>query len=425
MFRPFNSRAGFREFGDAGDSAPALDLAQRFPRLVGLDGSAAASLAAQKVAVVGLGSVGRRIAMHVARLGPKQLWLVDSGSYDHRANLLTQEIVAADLGQAKAVSTGRACKSISPATEVLAYEGQFQDLDPVKFAAADIVFLASDNLAAEIDVSHCCRLLALPVIQASVHGETLVAQVRFVENHQPKGPCLICPYGSEEYRHLNHESLFSCDGNGNGQRAQISSSPTNSTSFLCSLASDFSLTQWMRYVLDLGGDVADTMLHYCGYTHRLHQSPLVSNKHCRSTHAILEQRELPSPVGEFTVADLVRRAGFAEEALESAALTLGEKTFVESAICDCGPRIVSRFVSSGVSLGVCGGCGAGIEPQPYYTFRPTPMVELDRKRTLLELDAGDAPWAVLHADGRGVLLRAAGHTGADDSKTVREQVHGV
>ena len=55
-------------------------------------------------------------------------------------------------------------------------------------AEADVVFLATDNLAVEVDASHQFRLLGIPIVQASVHGETLVAQVRFLENRARTTP---------------------------------------------------------------------------------------------------------------------------------------------------------------------------------------------------------------------------------------------
>ncbi|MFV2067593.1 MAG: ThiF family adenylyltransferase, partial [Pirellulales bacterium] len=123
MFRLFNSHARFREMVLAAavlHSTARLDVDQRFPRLIGLRESAGALFARRRVVVVGVGSVGRRIALHLARLGIEVLWLVDPDRYDDRVNLLVQEILATDLGHTKAGSTGKACKEISPATRVFA-----------------------------------------------------------------------------------------------------------------------------------------------------------------------------------------------------------------------------------------------------------------------------------------------------------------
>ena len=134
-------------------SVATVNLQARFPQLVGFEASAAEVFASRKVVIVGLGSVGRRIGLHVTRLGVKELWLADPGRYDDRANLLTHEILTSDLGDVKVANVGRACKKIHSGIRVLAYEGKIQDLDPVTMADADVVFLASDNLATEVDVS--------------------------------------------------------------------------------------------------------------------------------------------------------------------------------------------------------------------------------------------------------------------------------
>jgi molybdopterin/thiamine biosynthesis adenylyltransferase len=413
MFQLFNSHARFREIVLAAALLPFLGklvVDQRFPRLIGLRESAGVSFARKRVVVVGVGSVGRRIALHLTRLGIDLLWLVDPDRYDDRANLLTQEILGPDLGQSKVGSTGKACKEISPATRVFAYEGRLQDLDPVTMAAADAVFLATDNLAVEVDACHQFRLLGIPIVQASVHGETLVAQVRLVENQRADGPCLICSFGPEDYRHLNQSSIFRCTGVDTGARPseQINVMPTISTSFLCSLAADFALTQWTRHVLNLGQPVADTLLQYCGYTHRLTQAGLARNKNCKCGHMILERVGLPKPLAACTSGELAHCAGFEDQTLAGRSLTLGDLSYVELAVCRCEQHRVERFLPSGETLGTCRACAAPITPQPYYTSRPTPGSELNsqRDRPLQELGAEAAAWAVVQGGERGVLLRA-------------------
>lgn len=389
-------------------SVAAVELQERFPQLVGFDACAAEVFASRKVVIVGLGSVGRRIGMHVTRLGVKELWLTDPGKYDDRANLLTHEILASDLDDVKVVSVGRACKKIHSGVRVLAYEGNIQDLDPVTMADADVVFLASDNLAAEVDVSSRFRALGVPIIQASVHGETLVAQVRFVANRVSDGPCLICGFGSEEFRHLNRSSKFPCSGNPatRSRDEQITVTPTMSTSFLCSLAADFAVTQWTRHTLTLGAAVADTFLQYCGYTHHVTQADLVRNRNCRGPHTVLERVQVPNGLAECTFEDLLGIAGFEVAQHDGRSITLGSLCFVRSAICHCAEHRVGLFSNSGEPIGTCVRCREKILPQPYYTFRPTPESELehDRQRPLKELGAKAIPWAVLHDQDRGVLL---------------------
>ena len=75
----------------------------------------------------------------------------------------------------KASSLGRIAKAVSPGTQVYVLDGAVEALDLTWFKDADFVILATDNLNAEITVGQHCLWLGIPLIQAAVHGDTLVA----------------------------------------------------------------------------------------------------------------------------------------------------------------------------------------------------------------------------------------------------------
>ena len=419
MFQSYKSAACLREIGNGGGTltgdgtgtANPIPVATRFPQLIGSSVSAAALFATLQAIVVGTGAVGRRIAIHLARIGIGTLGVIDPGRYDERANLVTQEIFTADLGRAKSERTGEVCKQVSPATRVLMYEGRFQDLDPVSLAEADVVFLATDNLAAEVEASYQFRLLGIPLVQASVHGETLVAQVRFLANQRADSPCLVCGYGPSEYEHLNKSSWFRCSGSHStaGPVEQTQVVPTTSTSYLCALAADLALVQWTRHTLGLGEPVADTLLQYCGFTHRMTQTELVRRDQCRGGHMILDHRTLPGPLAECKWSSLAGLAGFNGRTHQASSLTLDNLSYVTSARCRCQTHPVERFLPGGQNLGTCPICREHITPQPFYTSRPTPGSELhaQRHRRLKELGGAAATWAVVNGNERGVLFTTA------------------
>ena len=415
MFPTFDPNARFREVTPdeaAGPLAPPLTVDSRFPQLIGLKQAAPPAFAKQRIVVVGVGSVGRRIAIHLARLGVAVLWLVDPDRYDQSENLLTQEIGPADLGNAKALSTGKACKQLSPATRVLFYDSRLQALDPVVMAEADAVFLATDNLMAEVEASRRFRPLGIPLVQASVHGETLVAQVRFLSNATAAGPCLMCGFGAAEQRMLQQETLFRCAGDApTGPAAdrheQQILAPTRSTSFLCSLAADLAVLQWTRHALDLGSSVTDSVLQYCGYTHRTTQANLGRNDSCPAEHALLEQKTTATAVADYSAADLVELAGWDWRNTDGCSLTLGALMFAESIICGCDRQPFHRFISPRTAVGRCKSCGASILPQRFYSTRPTPMTVLKpyERTPLRELGGGSAAWAIVRHQSQLVLLR--------------------
>jgi molybdopterin/thiamine biosynthesis adenylyltransferase len=187
------------------------DPAVRLPTFAGGPADAARKLGALRIFIVGLGSVGGRIALHLARLGIATLWLIDPKRYKPES-LLTHEIEPRDVGQFKARTTARRCKAISSTTRVFAFSGSVEDLPLDAFADADLVLLATDNLAAEIEVGQRCARLGKTLFQASVHGDTLTAQIRIFANVDRRGPCPACGFGDVEWRMLNEQVRFSCDG---------------------------------------------------------------------------------------------------------------------------------------------------------------------------------------------------------------------
>jgi molybdopterin/thiamine biosynthesis adenylyltransferase len=378
----------------------------RLPAFHGLTGEAGPALDALSVAVVGAGSVGRNLALHLARLQVGELRVVDPGRYKPES-LLTQPITAEDVGAAKAGNTARACRQLSPATRVWAFDGPAQALSPAALADVDVVLLATDNLAAEVEVGQRCLWLRRPLLQASVHGDTLVAQVRFLRNADGAGPCLACAFGPAEWRHLNRETTFSCEGRANGRAAgRTVPPPTLSVSFLCSLAADLALTQLLRFALRLGAPLQDAVLEHCGYTHRTVLSPLKRNADCPCDHAGWERASAPRPLADCTARELARLAGLDGGAgAGGISLAVDDMPFVEwgaCAACGQGQR-VGRFGPAGR----CADCGGPVEAQPFYTHRAAPAALLRPvlDRPLRELGAAAARAAVVRGAGRAVLVR--------------------
>ncbi len=376
----------------------------RLPAFRGLAGEAGPALDALRVAVVGVGSVGRALALHLARLQVGEVRFVDPGRYKAES-LLTQPIHPEDVGAAKASNTARLCRRLSPATRVLAFDGPVQALSWTALADVDAVLLATDNLAAEVEVGQRCVWLRRPLLQASVHGDTLVAQVRLLLNSDGEGPCPACAFGPAEWAHLNGETTFSCEGRADGGVGRTVTAPTRSVSFLCSLAADLALTQLLRLALGLGVPPGDAVLEYCGYTHRTALSPLRRNADCPCDHTAWERAAAPRPLADCTPRELVGAAGLEEGEEAGIALAVDGSPFVERGACpECRrEQAVGRFGAPGR----CGACGGAVEAQPFYTHRAAPAALWRplRDRPLRELGAGGAPCVVVRGPGRAVLVQ--------------------
>jgi len=377
----------------------------RLPRFLDMPDDAHDRLDQLNVAIVGVGSVGRNAALHLARLQIAGLLLIDCGRLKAQS-VLTHLISPADVSQPKASNAGRVCKRVSPDTRVMVSDGTVQELPLTAFAGVDVIFLATDNLLAESEVAQRAIWLGKPLIQASVHGATLVGQVRCFSNRDGQGACPVCSFSEVEWNHLNLQTRFNCDGPPMGKAAaEITKEPTMSTSFLCSTAADLALVQILRYVLGLGAPVMDTMLEYCGYTHRTVVSPLVRNPECRCDHTTYERAPCPRPVPDCTLRQFASLAGFDGEELLS--FRVDEMTYAELGACGCGgSRPLRRFVADGAHVGRCRSCGAPVFPRPSDSHRPVPrsVVADVLDRPLRDLGAGAAQWLAVRCGDRAVLF---------------------
>ena len=192
--------------------------AARFPSFVGLARDLHDILDRLDLWVIGAGGIGLPICSHVAQLQPRALTIVDP-DYFQAENLLSQRIAPDALGSNKAEYAGRLCRQLSPRTRVRTVVGRAENLPLGALCHADLVFLATDNLTVEVGVAQCCLHAGVPLVQAAVDGNMLVAQIRFCGHADGGGPCLVCAFGPAEWAHVNRETVFSCHG-GNHDDAQ-------------------------------------------------------------------------------------------------------------------------------------------------------------------------------------------------------------
>src|SRR6478735_2058067 len=77
-----------------------------------------AALARCHALVIGVGAIGRQVALQLAAVGAAHRTLVDfdTGAVD---NLAAQGYGPADLGEAKVLATARLCRSINPQIRVI------------------------------------------------------------------------------------------------------------------------------------------------------------------------------------------------------------------------------------------------------------------------------------------------------------------
>jgi molybdopterin/thiamine biosynthesis adenylyltransferase len=389
----------------------------RLPRFFGCEADAPVLLAALRVAVIGCGSIGSRVAEFLARLAIQALWLVDSKVFK-RESLLTHAIGAAEVGQPKAPAIGRRCKELSPGTRVWAFDGPVQTLPLDALADADVVVLASDNLPCEVEVGQRCLHLSRPLVQGAVHGETLTAVVRFFG--AASGPCPRCLFGEDELAALRNDSRFSCEPSGVAAAPQPAV-PTLSLNALCSLAADLVTLQLVKHALRLGAPVHDSLLEFNAFSHRSVLTPIRRNPACACDHQPWRILSSTRPLAESSPALLFAQAGCDDQ--PGCDLTVAGYYLAEASLCRCAmPLPMLRFVPSGsTDAGLCPLCHERRVVPPFYAHTGVlPRLLGTALHQPLRALGVPAVSAVLVQDssGRATLLREAALPGVNSAPLV-------
>lgn len=407
-----NKRPQFREVNLSrhGQQSVPAHRADRLPSFVGCLADANAALDALQVAVVGTGSVGGRMALHLARLGIHSLYLVDPKTYKPES-VLTHDIDPGLRGQPKVLATARRCKVVSPRTQVHALVGSVQGLPLDGFHGVNLVVMAPDNLLAEVETGQRCLHEGIPLVHAAVHGATLIAQIRFFGNTDGQGPCPGCGYGQQEWDQLSQQVQFSCEGARLGHSAhKITAQPTRSISSLCAMAADLAVNQILRFVLGLGKPVQDTVLDYCGYTNCGVTSRLARKADCRLDHTRFARAEAEPPLYLRSLSELGRVAGFSAD---NGPLTFAveDSKWVESGSCGCPtPSAARRFVAEEAGeAGRCRECHAAIRISPFRTYQTVTaaMVGRSMDKPLTALGARRARFVLVRQGDRACLVRGS------------------
>jgi molybdopterin/thiamine biosynthesis adenylyltransferase len=380
------------------------------PRLVAAARPTDAVLDPVSLVVVGLGAVGRVLAMHLARLQPRQLWLIDSKAYSNHS-LLNQMISPHEVGLNKARATAALCSQISPRTQVWAGATSVEQAALAPFAAADAVLLATDHIAPEIFTGQLCHQLGKPLFQGSVHGETLTVHARCAANDSASAPCLACGLSAAEWAALERDARFSCEGSHDPSRAGRWAVPaTMSPSFLSAMAADLVASQLLRWLLGLGAPVGDTVVEYNLYSHASVVAPLRRNPRCPCDHARIAVKHPDAALSQRTLREIAGIAGFVGASAETAVcFEVEDWSWVERAACACSSATaLERFVAcdDAATPAACAVCGTARRPAPFYSHRRVPASVLGPQLDvrLRDLADRDARWVRVSSPERTILV---------------------
>ena len=109
--------------------------------------------------VIGVGAIGRQVALQLAAIGERQLQLVDFDTVD-LTNVTTQGYTASDVGQSKVLATAEAVHRIDPGINVFSIADRFRP----KLDVGEAVFCCVDSIDARAAiwraVQNRCRFWA-------------------------------------------------------------------------------------------------------------------------------------------------------------------------------------------------------------------------------------------------------------------------
>ena len=99
-------------------------------------------LQAVTATVIGIGAIGRQVALQLAALGIRRLQLIDFDIVE-ATNITTQGYYAADLGESKVSATAKVIQLIDPTTTVITFSDRFRPRHEV----GDAIFCCVDSIA--------------------------------------------------------------------------------------------------------------------------------------------------------------------------------------------------------------------------------------------------------------------------------------
>jgi molybdopterin/thiamine biosynthesis adenylyltransferase len=324
--------------------------------LKGLADSAASVLGSLVVLVLGLGAVGARVFVELARLGIGTLVGVDPDAYGPESWQTQPARRRVDTGMAKARLQGAAAHATNPGTTVVTFQAFAQDLPLWILRSADVIVAAGDTLQLMVWAGVLAAAFGKPLLQGAVFGEQWLAFVRKYPLSQSEVACPACAMGTREWS-LAAERR-GCDPN----TARLQGiEPTRTLPPVCDLAASLLGGEILKAVLPGAARAGDAEeIAYCLLSHRVWQTTYARNLRCRCPHERWREVDVPAPPSEATLETLLG-------AVPSAALggvgsppleIRGELPFASFTVCcRCGVQVaVRRFARAGDPVGQCA-CG--------------------------------------------------------------------
>lgn len=154
-------------------------------------------LAQRMVAVVGVGGLGWELASLLWSHGVGTLALIDDDRVEEHNRPRLRGARSGDVGSMKTGALADQLRRSRPDGTIEAIDSRFDTAGARTAAAlADVIIVATDNLASRLDVDRFARRLLIPVVDVGVNIQVRDGHVHRVGGRVnvswPTGPCLIC-----------------------------------------------------------------------------------------------------------------------------------------------------------------------------------------------------------------------------------------
>ncbi len=170
-------------------------MKERYARLRALPGYDRNRLASSTFLVAGVGALGNEVAKDLALLGAGRLLLVDPDRVE--ASNLSRSVLfrPGDVGRPKVRAAARALRSLNPALEVEAVEGDLRwDLGLGTLRRCAMAFGCLDNREARLALNRMCCAAGVPWVNGGLDGWD-----GLVEFYPGRGACYECSFTGADY----------------------------------------------------------------------------------------------------------------------------------------------------------------------------------------------------------------------------------
>jgi|LGVF01.2.fsa_nt_gb molybdopterin/thiamine biosynthesis adenylyltransferase len=125
----------------------------------------------KNVLIIGVGGLGGYVASSLARLGVKEITIVDFDKFDE--SNINRQLYAntKTLGKSKVEITKQQLIDINPDINITIIDKRYdENIDLSKFDSIDIVFDAVDNIPTKVLIENHCAKLDIPLIHGAIAG---------------------------------------------------------------------------------------------------------------------------------------------------------------------------------------------------------------------------------------------------------------